>query len=187
MHGQPQLKRINSVGTATPRIGCQRVKQRSSTKHRPNGTKGNLIIKATDLKGLVRGVPDFDNNGTKTEELRGEFIFQVAQNPRTHMVAVAVRSFTYAETDFSMLFVINPAAPDEPQLVNFVLPGQKPAADGSTLPFRAVRELYYDAAGILHLTHTDDSGSSAKVLINPDLSIRGCNYSERGEGLLCGE
>jgi hypothetical protein len=103
------------------------------------------------------------------------------------MVAIAVRGMMYAETDFTMLFVVNPVFPDQPELVKFVMPGQKAASDGSTAPFRAVRELRYDESGILHLVHTDASNSKAEVLINPDLSIRSCNYLEKDEGLLCGE
>jgi hypothetical protein len=151
------------------------------------GSQGYANIKAADLKGLVSKVPDIDTGELRSELLTGEFIFQVAQNPRTEMVAIAVRGMMYAETDFTMLFVVNPMFPDQPELVKFVMPGQKAAADGSTAPFRAVRELRYDDSGILHLVHTDASSSKAEVLINPDLSIRSCKYLEKDEGLLCGE
>jgi len=151
------------------------------------GSQGYANIKASDLKGLVSKVPDINTGELRSELLTGEFIFQVAQNPRTEMVAIAVRGMMYAETDFTMLFVVNPMFPDQPELVQFVAPGQKAAADGSTLAFRAVRELRYDDSGILHVVHTDASNSKAEVLINPDLSIRSCKYLEKDEGLLCGE
>lgn len=151
------------------------------------GSQGYANIKASDLKALVSQVPDIDTGELKSELLTGDFIFQVAQNPRTELVAIAVRGMMYAETDYTMLFVVNPLFPDQPELVKFVMPGQKPAADGSTPAFRAVRELRYDDSGILHLVHTDASNSKAEVLINPDLSVRGCSYIEKDEGLLCGE
>lgn len=151
------------------------------------GSQGYAHIKASDLKGLVSKVPDLNSGELRSELLTGEFIFQAAQNPRTEMVAIAVRGMMYAETDFTMVFVVNPMFPDQPELVQFVAPGQKAAADGSTLAFRAVRELRYDDSGILHVVHTDASNSKAEVLINPDLSIRSCKYLEKDEGLLCGE
>jgi hypothetical protein len=45
----------------------------------------------------------------------------------------------------------------------------------------------FDSSGILHIEHTDASGSRAEVLVNPDLSIRSCVYIEKEEGKLCGE
>ncbi len=151
------------------------------------GSQGYAHIKASDLKGLVSNVPDAYTGELRSELLTGEFIFQAAQNPRTEMVAIAVRGMMFAESDYTMLFVVNPMFPDQPELVKFTMPGQKAASDGSTPAFRAVRELRYDDSGILHLVHTDASNSKAEVLINPDLSIRSCKYLEKDEGLLCGE
>jgi hypothetical protein len=139
------------------------------------------------LKALVNGVPDVDTGEPTTLNLTGEFIFKVAQNPRTNMVAIAVRGMIYAETDFTMLFVVNPAVPNKPQLVKFVMPGKKASLDGSTPAFRAVRGLTYDESGILTMIQTDASGSEAEVKINPDLSIRSCTYIRKDEGALCGE
>ena len=93
----------------------------------------------------------------------------------------------FAEFDYTMLFVVNPMFPVQPELVKYIMPGQKAASDGSSPAFRAVRELRYDDSGILHLVHTDVSSSKAEVLINPDLSIRSCKYLEKDEDHLCGE
>lgn len=151
------------------------------------GTKDHARIKASSLQALVSQVPDPYSGATSTKKLTGEFIFQVAQNERTTLAAIAVRGMIYAESDFTMLFIVNPSVPDKPQLVKFVMPGKKPAADGSTPAFRAVRELHYDSSGLLHLVHADASGSKAEVLINPDMTIRSCKYLVRDEGNLCGE
>jgi hypothetical protein len=151
------------------------------------GTKDHLVIRASELKALVSGVPDINTGEPKNMTLTGQFIFKVAQNPRTNMVAIAVRGMIYAETDYTMLFVVNPAVPNKPQLVKFVMPGKKVALDGSTPAFRAVRALSYDDSGLLTLKHSDASGSEAEVKINPDLTIRSCTYLRKDEGALCGE
>ncbi|MEN9824656.1 MAG: hypothetical protein RI953_401 [Pseudomonadota bacterium] len=155
--------------------------------HITAGTKDYANIRAQDLQALVTNVPDPDTGITSTKKLTGSWIFQVAQNPRTNIVAIGVRSFIYAETDFSMLFLVNPAVPNKPQLVSFVMPGKKALPANTTHPFRAIRGLQFDASGILHVVHTDASGSKAEVLVNPDGSIRSCEYLLKDEGLLCGE
>ncbi|NBX16483.1 MAG: hypothetical protein EBR09_03865 [Proteobacteria bacterium] len=155
--------------------------------HITAGTKDFAHIYAKDLQALVTNVPDPDTGRTSTQKLTGTWIFDVAQNPRTHIVAVGVRSFIFAETDFSMLFLVNPAFPDKPQLVSFVMPDKKSLAANTTHALRSIRGLRFDDSGILHVTHSDASGSRAEVLVNPDGSIRGCKYIEKDEGQLCGE
>lgn len=155
--------------------------------HITAGTRDSATIHAKDLSGLVTGVPNIDTGATSTQKLTGSYILAVAQNPRTNLVAIGVRSFSYVETDFSMVFVINPAVPDKPQLVSFEAPGQKTLSNGTTKPMRSIRSMSFDASGILHVVHTDASDSRAEVLINRDLTIRSCKYLERGEGHLCGE
>jgi hypothetical protein len=151
------------------------------------GTRNSATIRAEDLSALVTGVPDLDSDSTSTMKLTGSFIFSVTQNPRTNMVAIGVRSFIYAETDFSMVFVVNPAFPNKPQLVSFDAPGRKALPNGTTHPLRSIKGMSYDSAGVLHIKHADASGSFAEVLVNPDLSIRSCHYVEKSEGSLCGE
>jgi hypothetical protein len=151
------------------------------------GTKDFAKIFAKDLQAFVTRVPDPNTGLTSTQKLTGSFIFSVAQNPRTNIVAIGVRSFILAEMDFSMLFLVNPAVPNKPQLVSFVMPGKKPLAANTTHALSAIRELRFDDSGILHVTHTDASGSRAEILVNPDGSIRGCKYIEKEEGQLCGE
>lgn len=151
------------------------------------GTKDFAKIFAKDLQAFVTNVPDPNTDFSSTQKLTGTFIFSVAQNPRTNIVAIGVRSFILAETDFSMLFLVNPAVPNKPQLVSFVMPNKKSLAANTTHPLRAIRELSFDDSGILHVTHTDASGSRAEVLVNPDGTIRGCKYIEKEEGQLCGE
>ena len=151
------------------------------------GTRNSATIRVGDLSALVTGVPDLDSDSTSTMKLTGTYIFSVTQNPRTNMVAIGVRSFIYAETDFSMVFVVNPAFPNKPQLVSFDAPGRKALPNGTTHPMRAIKGMSYDSAGVLHIKHADASGSFAEVLVNPDLSIRSCHYVEKSEGSLCGE
>ncbi|MFZ9520899.1 MAG: hypothetical protein ACO3A4_10515, partial [Silvanigrellaceae bacterium] len=155
--------------------------------HITAGTKDSATIKVQDLQANVTGVPNLDTGATSTQKLTGSWIFQVAQNPRTNIVAIGVRSFIYAETDFSMVFLVNPAAPQRPQLVSFVMPGKKALPANTTHPFRAIRSLSFDESGILHIVQTDASDSRAEVLVNPDGSIRGCRYLNKSEGALCGE
>ena len=151
------------------------------------GTRSSATIRVEDLSALVTGVPDLDSGSTSTAKLTGTYIFSVSQNPRTNMVAIGVRSFIYAETDFSMVFVVNPAFPNKPQLVSFDAPGRKALPNGTTHPLRSIKGMSYDSAGVLHIKHADASGSFAEVLVNPDLSIRSCHYVEKSEGSLCGE
>lgn len=151
------------------------------------GTRSSAIIRVEDLSALVTGVPDLDSGSTSTAKLTGTYIFSVSQNPRTNMVAIGVRSFIYAETDFSMVFVVNPAFPNKPQLVSFDAPGRKALPNGTTHPLRSIKGMSYDSAGVLHVIHADASGSRAEVLVNPDLSIRSCHHIEKSEGNLCRE
>jgi hypothetical protein len=151
------------------------------------GTKDHIVIRANELKALVSGIPDVDTGVPSTMTLSGQLIFKVAQNPRTNMVAIAARGLLFTETDYSMLFVVNPLSPDRPQLVKFVMPGKKAALDGSTPAFGTVRGLSYDDSGILTLKHTDASGSEAELKINPDLTIRSCKYLVKEDEGLCGE
>ena len=151
------------------------------------GNRNSATIRVEDLSALVTGVPDLDSDSTSTMKLTGTYIFSVTQNPRTNMVAIGVRSFIYAETDFSMVFVVNPAFPNKPQLVSFDAPGRKALPNVTTHPMRAIKGMSYDSAGVLHIKHADASGSFAEVLVNPDLSIRSCHYVEKSEGSLCGE
>lgn len=151
------------------------------------GTRDFARIHAKDLSGLVTDVVNPETGETSTQKLTGSFIFKVAQNPRTNLVAIGVRSFIYAETDFSMVFLINPAFPNRPQLLSFDAPGQKRLPSGTTKPLRSIRAMSFDSSGILHIEHTDASGSRAEILVNPDLSIRSCKYIEKDEGELCAE
>lgn len=155
--------------------------------HITAGTKDYARIFAKDLQAIVTNVPDPYTGKTNSQKLTGSFIFAVAQNPRTNIVAIGVRSFIFAETDFSMLFLVNPAVPNKPQLVSFVMPGKKSLAANTTHALRAIRDLHFDNSGILHVTHTDASSSRAEILVNPDGSIRGCKYIVKEEGALCGE
>lgn len=151
------------------------------------GPRDFARVHAKDLSGLVTDVENPETGKTSTEKLTGSFIFQVAQNPRTNLVAIGVRSFIYAETDFSMVFVVHPAFPNKPQLVSFDAPGQKRLPKGTTKPLGAIRSMSFDSSGILHIVHTDASNSRAEILINPDLTVRSCKYLEKGEGKLCAE
>ncbi|NBW81449.1 hypothetical protein EBR21_06810, partial [bacterium] len=155
--------------------------------HITAGTKDSATIKAQDLQALVTNVPDPNTGITSTQKLTGSWIFQVAQNPRTNIVAIGVRSFIFAETDFSMVFLVNPAVPNKPQLVSFVMPGKKALPANTSHPFRSIREMRFDESGILHVVHNDASDSKAEVLVNPDGSVRSCSYLSKEEGLLCGE
>ena len=160
-----------------------------SSVHIVVGTKSDYTIRAADLKALVSGIPDPDSGKNTTFELTGQFIFRVAQNPRTNFVAIGVRGLISYETDYAMIFVINPAAPNKPQLVKFVMPGKKPAADGSTPAFGTIRRMEYDNSGLLRIEHGDQSDSRAEIVVNHDLSIRSCRYLERDAvtNNLCGE
>jgi len=151
------------------------------------GTRDFARIHAKDLSGLVTDVVDPETGETSTQKLTGSFIFQVAQNPRTNLVAIGVRSFIYAETDFSMVFLINPAFPNRPQLLSFDAPGQNRLPSGTTKPLGSIRSMSFDSSGILHIEHTDASDSRAEILVNPDLSIRSCKYIKKEEGQLCAE
>lgn len=158
-----------------------------SSVHITAGTKDFAHIYAKDLQAYVTNIPDADSDKTSTQKLTGQFIFAVAQNPRTNMVAVAVRGMLYTETDFSMIFFVNPAFPKRPQLMSFVMPGKKKLPENTTHALRSIRDLYFDDSGILHAVTTDASGSRAELLINPDATIRSCHYIEKDEGQLCGE
>lgn len=153
------------------------------------GTPDHVLIKASELKALVSGIPNPDTGKSETLELQGQFIFRVAQNPRTNLVAIGVRGLISYETDYSMVFVINPAAPNKPQLVKFVMTGKKPASDGSTPAFGTIRKMHFDDSGLLHIEHGDQSDSRAEIVVNHDLSIRSCRYLEKvpGSAALCGE
>lgn len=153
------------------------------------GTKSEYTIRAKDLKALVSGIPDPDSGKKSTYELSGQFIFKVAQNPRTNFVAIGVRGLISYETDYSMVFLINPAAPNKPQLVKFVLPGKKAAADGSTPAFSTIRHMEFDSSGLLRIEQGDQSDSRAEIVVNHDLTIRSCRYLERDAvtNNLCGE
>jgi hypothetical protein len=160
-----------------------------SSVHITVGTKSEYTIRAADLKALVSGIPDPDSGKKMTLELSGQYIFRVAQNPRTNFVAIGVRGLISYETDYSMVFVINPAAPNKPQLVKFVLPGKKPAADGSSPAFSTIRHMEYDDSGLLRIHQGDQSDARAEIVVNQDLSIRSCRYLERDAvtNILCGE
>ncbi|MEY3901350.1 MAG: hypothetical protein RL189_656 [Pseudomonadota bacterium] len=155
--------------------------------HITAGTRDFIRIHAKDLSGLVTHVPNPETGEISTQRLTGSYIFQVAQNPRTNLVAIGVRSFIYAEVDFSMVFLINPAFPNKPQLLSYDAPGQKRLPNGTTKPLRAIRSMSFDSSGVLHIVHSDASGSKAKVLVNPDMSIRSCEYIAKEEGSLCNE
>lgn len=158
-----------------------------SSVHITAGTKDFAHIHAKDLVAYVTDIPDPYTGKTSTQKLTGEIISAVAQNPRTNMVAVAVRGMMFAEADFSMIFYVNPAFPKQPQLMPFVMPGKKKLGENTTHALRSVRELYFDESGVLHAVTTDASGSRAELLINPDTTIRSCRYLEKSEGHLCGE
>lgn len=160
-----------------------------SSVHITAGTKDFAVIKASDLTALVSGVPDPDSGKSLTMKLNGQFIFKVAQNPRTNLVAIGVRGLLVYEEDYSMVFVINPAFPNKPQLVKFVMPGKSPAADGSTPAFSTIRKMEFDSSGLLRIQHSGQSDALAEVLVGHDLSILSCRYIERDthENKLCGE
>ena len=157
------------------------------TVHITVGTKDHINIRSRDLRALVKNVPHSPDGKTQTQLLTGQYISAVAQNEKTTIVAVAVNGMTFTETDFSMVFLVNPANPDKPKLVKFEMPGKKNQKDNSTQPFRTVRELIFDSSGLLHLQHADASGSRAEIIINQDATIRSCRYIVKDEGSLCGE
>lgn len=186
-------------------LGCSNNKQTNanvlSTDQRPDisedrtrvhitaGTKDFIYINAADLKALVSGIPHPDTGLGETLPLNGQFIFAVAQNPRTNLVAVGVRGLISYETDYSMVFVVNPAVPNKPQLVKFVMPGKTAAKDGSTPAFGTIRHMEFDSSGLLRIQHGNQSDASAEIVVDHALNIKSCKYLTRvsnNDGL-CGE
>jgi len=143
-------------------------------------------------------VPDVagNTNGIVTARVGGTDILASAFNPRTGVVAVAVRGFIYAETSTDMVFAFNTrseAFARNRYASPTFLPFDGRRADGTiatnadaTRPFLDIKAagLSYDPAGRLLVLLADASGGTATVRYAPDLRAVGCVWAG-GESRRC--
>lgn len=116
-------------------------------------------------------VPDVEANTTDMIILpvAGKRFLGASVNPRTGKIAVAVRGFIYAETSFDMIFVLDSQDLTEMTYLPF---GGAGASDNE--PHTDVAYINYDDSGIINVQTRHPSSVSAKILYNPDLSLRDC-------------
>ena len=145
-------------------------------------------------------VPDVAGNseGQIAQRDRGTYFLAATMNPRTGVVAVAVRSFIYAEGSFDMLFLISTRAPSfgvDPYaragatLVPFdgrLADGRLLTRDQLTRPFFdiVVDGLSFDGSGRLVVRTADASGSRGTIVYAPNLKVASCSFVG-GEGRRC--
>lgn len=148
----------------------------------------------------VQLVPDVAGNseGQIAQSDRGTYFLAATMNPRTGVVAVAVRSFIYAEGSFDMLFLIstraasfgvNPYARAGATLVPFdgrLADGRLLTRDQVTRPFFDIvgDGLSFDGSGRLVVRTADASGGRGTIVYNPNLSVASCTFVG-GEGRRC--
>ncbi|MEZ4261868.1 MAG: hypothetical protein R3B36_22495 [Polyangiaceae bacterium] len=141
-------------------------------------------------------VPDVAGNSPEmiAARVQGTDVLAAAMNPRTGVVAVAVRGFIYAETSTDMIFLFDTRGARfaaSPYATPTFLPFDgrdafgKLATNGEpTRPFLDVASLEYDAAGRLVVRAADASGGAGVLRYAPDLTAVDCSWSG-GEAARC--
>jgi hypothetical protein len=179
-------------------------------------TKANVVASSTGVRRLelvdARGrkvatyypgffnatllVPDVAGNTGNiiADRVRGTDVLSASLNPRTGMVAVAVRGFIYAETSSDMIFVLDTrsaAFAANPYRSPAFLPFDGRAADGTiatnaepTRPFLDIQSVAYDAAGRIVVKTADASGGLGTIAYLPSFKATSCTWVG-GEGRRC--
>lgn len=141
-------------------------------------------------------VPDVAGNTGRLviDRVQGSDVLSAAFNPRTGVVAVAVRGFLYAETSTDMVFLFATRGAvfvADPYASPTFLPFEGRAADGTLAsswdgvrPFLDVTSVAYDAAGRLLVGVADASGGVGAIRYAPDLRVIDCAITG-GEGARC--
>jgi hypothetical protein len=183
-------------------VATARIVRRSATARVLELVDGAGRVVATYYPGFfvaTQLVPDIAGNTGEiiAERNRGTWLLAATVNPRTGVVAVAVRSFIYAETSFDMVyrfdtrsaaFRANPYGSASASLVPFDgrQGGVVATANVPTRPFLDIEAggLSYDSAGRLIVRVADASGGRGPIAYNPDLTPVSC-VIVGGEGRRC--
>jgi hypothetical protein len=141
-------------------------------------------------------VPDVAGNSPEmiAARVQGSDVLAAAMNPRTGVVAVAVRGFIYAETSTDMVFLFDTRGARfaaSPYATPTFLPfdgrdayGRLATNGEPTRPFLDVGSLEFDAAGRLVVRCADASGGAGVLRYAPDLTAVDCAWSG-GEAARC--
>jgi hypothetical protein len=134
---------------------------------------GSWRYNAYGFTGTVLDSVNTDTGESQSEVLSGQLIAAGAENYLARKVAVGVLMKTFAETDFSLVWIINRDTGAR-SLLRLPKSGMPSPAYGSSYSFRSILSMFYSTGGYLNVVQGDATGSQARLRFGPNLNFLDC-------------